>query len=480
MRYCTPSRVARGLCLVLVFYLVLKFFPGLPFLNLKSLGLRSGATFLANSLIRVVPEKWLSPRGSWLKQLEMSEADFHHLEHYCEGPRLNETRDRKETLLAVQMLIRHGDRGALFAVKDESHISCPFDESHSLPDTFLAYYHAASSAATKSKTSAAFSHVPGMTGCLKGELTSKGVIQHLQLGSSVRARLGENSERWSLETVTVHSTYYPRTYQSALAFMHGLDPATETIPRKIEIAPPGDHMFCTMAHTCNCKTSKNIGAEYNRLSKELFELSPEKVSLTSRLLGIIGSHLERPIENRPTHVFDVLLQFACHGKRMPCFEGTCVTYHELVDVITLLENLSQKLSALPAVREFCILDAYGLLHTVTENLQAIANGNMSKTPEKRFTLFSAHDSTVVPVMTALGLPFRIVIPYASFVMFELYSVAGDGGNVYLRVIYNGEDVTASTIPCAGLTARAPHCPFRIFKEFIDKDLKEEFEDACKA
>ena len=91
-----------------------------------------------------------------------------------------EDRSASESLLAAQVLIRHGDRGALFSVKDESHTDCPFDESYVLPASFRQYHDAmAASNVHHTTSSKTFPIIPQQTGCLNGELTSKGVIQHL-------------------------------------------------------------------------------------------------------------------------------------------------------------------------------------------------------------------------------------------------------------------------------------------------------------
>ena len=187
-------------------------------------------------------------------------------------------------------------------------------------------------------------------------------------------------------------------------------------------------------------------------------------------------HLEDPLKEWPAHVFDVLLQFACHGKRMPCVDGSCISYSELLDVVDILESLAHKLTDHPTVQDMSVSDAYGILQVMSENLAKVAQGKVEN--KDRFTLFSAHDSTIVPVMHSLGLPFHIVIPYASFVLFEMYTVdESDGGQeVFLRVIYNGEDVT-SRISCF---SQQEKFPFALFKTFIDQDMKSRYDQVCKS
>lgn len=126
------------------------------------------------------------------------------------------TLDTQEILHGMQVLIRHGDRGALFDVKEASHSNCPYEETYDHPELLHSYYDLSSSLKSLDADKHDFRLVPEKTGCINGQLTSKGVMQHLQLGSAVRQRLGKVAADWITDDTEVYSTFYPRTYQSAL------------------------------------------------------------------------------------------------------------------------------------------------------------------------------------------------------------------------------------------------------------------------
>lgn len=264
--------------------------------------------------------------------------------------------------------------------------------------------------------------------------------------------------------------------------MYGMDPSSRTSPRPVQITPPDDHQFCTMAGTCECAANSVLIDEYLRLKMKYFTEDQETFSLITRLREILTGHLEAPLRIWPAHVFDVMLQFACHGKHLPCYDGTCVTYKELVDVISILEKLADRLSEEPAVKQYSLVDAYGLLERISNNFEkAVGDGDRAKT--SGFTLFSAHDSTIVPMIHTLGLPFKIVIPYASHVIYELYSVSSYGADKderFIRIIYNGEDITMKTVFADRCGYSKNRCLFSVFRDFVNQDLKKEFTKICTA
>ncbi|CAG2173034.1 unnamed protein product [Oppiella nova] len=123
-------------------------------------------------------------------------------------------------LSQVSVVIRHGDRGPLRAVRNLSSISCdPFNaykwtHFHSL---FKSYF-----IETKDKLkylSKTYAKSP-KSRCELGGLTKYGCVQHLTLGSLLSQIYG-NQLNISSSHVKVYSTPYTRTYQSALAFVYG-------------------------------------------------------------------------------------------------------------------------------------------------------------------------------------------------------------------------------------------------------------------
>ncbi|XP_055340082.1 2-phosphoxylose phosphatase 1-like isoform X2 [Paramacrobiotus metropolitanus] len=469
------------LLLGLLWTVLLQVIPGFSFLNLTE-----DAKNAVSTVIKLItfPFSWLMPRkvshGPWISHLEQNEGEeqYDRIEYYCEAPKFPASVLQNEKILAMQMLIRHGDRGTLFNVTELPHKYCPYDESYSLPDVVHSYYEMISLLKISEESISHFGFAPERSSCASGHLTSKGVLQHIQLGSAVRRRLGGLAEKWITPETTVFSTLFPRTYQSALAFMHGLNPTTNPkIPHSVFFAPPDEIQFCSLASTFECIRDSKLFGEYFRLTTEFFNKDRESTALITTIRNLLTGHLDKPLAVWPVYVFDVILHFACHGGHMPCFDGTCLSYKELVGVFEVLEQLAEKVSREPTLRKYAVVDSYGILNKIMGNLQKVAEG---ADDASRFTLFSAHDSTIAPVLHALGLPFQIAIPYASYLAFEIYSLTEGSTqeDKYIRIIYNGEDMTRKSLFGPHCGKQKHRCRFTTFQTYVEDQLKDEFWSIC--
>jgi acid phosphatase len=78
----------------------------------------------------------------------------------------------------------------------------------------------------------------------------------------------------------------------------------------------------------------------------------------------------------------------------------------------------------------------------------------SDSSEEKLSIFSGHDTVIAPVLAALGVykdELCVWPPYASRIVFELWERQGQGQGtdrrLYVRVIYNGKDVTPNIPAC---------------------------------
>ena len=94
------------------------------------------------------------------------------------------------------------------------------------------------------------------------------------------------------------------------------------------------------------------------------------------------------------------------------------------------------------------------------------------------SLVSAHDTTLIPILIALGVMESGEWPdYASSIIFELYSRGVDGKqglDSQVRVIYNDEVITHK-IPGAG---GSEYVPVRKLQELIDSFRPRDLERDC--
>ncbi|MBF0543947.1 MAG: histidine-type phosphatase [Candidatus Riflebacteria bacterium] len=70
------------------------------------------------------------------------------------------------------------------------------------------------------------------------------------------------------------------------------------------------------------------------------------------------------------------------------------------------------------------------LFKLKDEMERVLNGKQ----EYKFFLYSGHDTSILPVMSALGVPLDMNPPYASHIDFELYI---DNGKHFVKVMFNG-------------------------------------------
>lgn len=97
-----------------------------------------------------------------------------------------------------------------------------------------------------------------------------------------------------------------------------------------------------------------------------------------------------------------------------------------------------------------------------------------------FALASAHDVTMAPLLSALGLEGAGFPKFAARLVFELWSSPETKerrsdrklDNMFIRVLYNGEDLTFDTAFCREHNRRStqPLCPLGNFLSFVRKDM----------
>jgi len=86
----------------------------------------------------------------------------------------------------------------------------------------------------------------------------------------------------------------------------------------------------------------------------------------------------------------------------------------------------------------------------------------------RFTLYSAHDTTIMPVLNALGAWDQIWPTFASFIVSEYY----DGPGNPVRILYNGKPIKLPDCQYQEF------CPFDTFTRIVSNVIPTA--DTCKA
>jgi hypothetical protein len=275
-----------------------------------------------------------------------------------------------EQLIFSIDLIRHGDRTAVF----------------NLPAESSDYKHAV------------------------GELTTEGMKQEYQLGKAVRQEYVTKyhllPENYQANTMYVRSTDTERTRMSAIAFLRGLYPSSQAIP--IHTVPLDQESLLA------AKPNKDAYVFTQQDKKQLDQQLIRWRKLTGLPLtdwrGIIL--LADNLYVRQIHHLPLI-------KNMSMNEANQIIKLANVKMVAIFKN---KQSGEAMGREF--------LRATAQSLSLAAH---HKTTLK-YILYSAHDSSIMSVMSALGMPLETVPPYAAHINFSLFR---KGKNDYVEVHYNG-------------------------------------------
>ncbi|KAK9708775.1 Histidine phosphatase superfamily (branch 2) [Popillia japonica] len=405
--------------------------------------------------------KYLEPRQRALEPVVTAEL-FHNLGidiktkrifKICNSPRDIPIGDegilepKQWVLKGLLILIRHGDRGPLQHIRNISSINCGTPDTELL-NSYKNYLHNSTiSGKALWVTPAAFHGFPLLPThnrqCQLGQLTMQGVNQHLQLGHILKQsyiNIWPKLTNLSHHEISVYSTRYHRTFQSALAFLYGLV-SVDTLS-KLVVQESQSMYFCFK--DCGCQISE----KYMKLVQKdvAYQLkSHPAISLLAETTGrsIFSSSAENTkFQEDPHAVKDALLTYVCHGSSLPCETPTnCVRRQNVVGIFAYTDWVSHQKWKNWDWKRLCLLRSYGLIrHIVSQMLGMISSSG------PYVVLYSGHDHTIEHLSTALGLQNDpLLLRYAARIVFEVYhntsETQGGASGLYFRLLTNGKDVT---------------------------------------
>ncbi|KAM6970344.1 2-phosphoxylose phosphatase 1 [Aplochiton taeniatus] len=398
-------------------------------------------------------------------------------------------------LLSVQVMIRHGDRYPLYSIPRTRRppIDCTLSPSrkpsHPQLSSFISHMALGGRGRWES-TLGSVPRLPNHSACEMGELTQTGVVQHLRNGQVLRQAYQRHQllpPDWSPRQMWVETTGKSRTLQSGLALLYGFLPDFDW--SKTTVRHQWSTLFCGAA--CDCPARGRYLEEEQKRQYRLRVADSElerTYSEMARALGLPTKQL------RAANPVDSLLCHLCHGLPFPCAPGGgCVTLPQFAVIRRQqLEDEAERRRA-GLYRRYATLAAHPYLNRTAARMERVAHGNQAgRRPraggEEVFSLASAHDVTVAPLLSALGLEDARFPPFAARVVFELWKsppppqkkrggVRGEGSRVadselFVRVLYNGEDVTFDTTFCRSheRPVGQPLCPLGTFLSFVRRDM----------
>ncbi|HBM16097.1 MAG TPA: acid phosphatase [Lentisphaeria bacterium] len=296
----------------------------------------------------------------------------------------------------------------------------------------------------------------------KGELTALGMNQQNQLGAKMRERYVNSlkllSEKYVNNQIYVRSTDFNRTIQSAESFLNGLYPlglgpmltnGNPALPAAYQPIPirtlpvPMDNLL--LAHDAQID-------EFNKMCDKYLYSSDEWKIEESRYSGnfkkwssIFGSKIQsiKDLQN----IGDNLNVRDRNGVPFP----NGLTEQEAKTIIYLSDWLQAQQFKPKEVGNFFGSE---FLVKLRDDMQKAINNSQ----QYKYILYSGHDSSILPVLSALGVPLNLNPPYASHIDFELYK---DGNYYCVQVLFNGKNLI---LPGEDLS----RCSFENFSKIVEK------------
>jgi len=403
-------------------------------------------------------------------------------------------------------MVRHGDRAPLRPVRHFD--SIPFN---SIPDAQLENKFQRLTQTFKGHSFKAndsqlthFQVLPSSKAL--GQLTSLGFIQHLHQAKGLAdVYLPLKGDVESL--IHVWTTSYQRTFQSAVAFVIGFlnqfntDNEITLVKHAVEkVKSSHGTYFCSdKVHCISCRNLGSLESKLETVKQDLLDMHPAVKSLMQHVIDVISPQNERDslvgaskdaylkssakdLFPTPESVLDGLFSYICHGSQLPCRDNKCVTQTDSKRLVSFIINRNRGLLNNKDFVFMSMLKVKGFLEHLNDQFSS---------QHPFLTLFSGHDITLVPVLTVLGLWDGALPPYASRLVFEVYD---KNQKLFVRIIYNGRDMTKKSDVCRETSCRSfkddsrqrnqvTLIPVKLFeswlqRRFISLANTDNFEEAC--
>ncbi|GAB9471774.1 Histidine acid phosphatase [Globisporangium polare] len=278
-----------------------------------------------------------------------------------------------------------------------------------------------------------------------GELTQKGVDHMRGKGKKLKERYGhlvaENTDSESNNHVYVLSSSVPRTVQSVQCLLHGMfhddddkDANLDDTKVVIETTKPTFHIRTYERNVLAPNHSLRVFMEIEAIVSDDVE---KRAQQDKDEMAKLALHLRETLGISPdvtlpwTAIRDGLTCRIAHDVPLP--EGIT---QEMVDQISAYDTwlwyrLYEK-------KEFCFKAFKYGVREVYEHLKKVVTENPRPAPKLSF--FSAHDNSIVALVSALQLQVGSELPeYGTIVAFEIYEDALSHAH-YVKVLFEDREV----------------------------------------
>lgn len=209
--------------------------------------------------------------------------------------------------------------------------------------------------------------------CLLGQLTYKGISQHLHIGELMKAAYGHSLDLFkkpvpipppkvnasennlllqllNSDEIVIFSTRYRRTFQSAMALLFNLLPNDRW--HNLQVQESHSLAFCFT--DCACANAEYLKKILSKESSRDFNGIPSIASLVNWIGMSLLQTQDLAVLN-PLDVRDALLMYVCHNQQLPCQHrnshlSTPKAQHDVVDsndIIDLDDGQQRSIDATP-------------------------------------------------------------------------------------------------------------------------------------
>ncbi|MCP4181213.1 MAG: histidine phosphatase family protein [bacterium] len=274
-----------------------------------------------------------------------------------------------------------------------------------------------------------------------GELTPLGMNQENKLGAKLRTRYVDDFEllpiKYKNNEMYVRSTDFNRTIQSAESLLNGLYPlglgpnlknGNPALPAAYQPIPirtlpvPMDNLL--LAHDAQINRFNDMCSKYVYITEAWKAVNKNYKNKFAAWSKIFGTKIKN------------VKDLGAIGDNLNVRERNGVAIPSGISKIDakLIIYLSDWLQAQQfAPKQIGNYFGNKFLVTLQKNMQKVIDSKQ----EYKYILYSGHDSSILPVMSALGVPLKLNPPYASHIDFELYK---NETEYYVEVRFNGKTV----------------------------------------